>query len=358
MPTATVQADLGAAPAGPALIDRVALAATRPVSSASSVAHRVLLGLLCASSAARFVWKGWVEDLYLAPEHHLTFAWFPWVRPLPPVLMYAAVLAMIPLGLAIAAGYRTRAAALGYLVVFAYCELIDAASYLNHYWYLTLALTLAVVLPLSATIVRVPMAVVWVLRAQIAVVYLMAGLAKLNHDWLVRGEPMATWLASRTDVAVIGPLLDEPWAGLAASWAGVVFDLTIVGWLLWRRTRAIAYAAVVAFHVVTWLLFPIGVFPWVMLAGTLIFLPPDWPLRASGRDLRQDGFWARSSTHDVGDRAQVGRGRWVVVVAGAVGGGPVGDPAAPPRLSRRRALDGGGLLRLVPRDAHREGRDG
>ena len=76
------------------------------------------------------------------------------------------------------------------------------------------------------------------LRAQVAVVYVMAGLAKLNHDWLVRGEPMATWLASRTDVPVIGPLLDEPWAGVATSWAGVVFDLTIVGWLLWRRTRA------------------------------------------------------------------------------------------------------------------------
>ncbi len=66
-----------------------------------------------------------------------------------------------------------------------------------------------------------PAAVVWVLRAQVAVVYVMAGLAKLNHDWLVRGEPMATWLASRTDLPVVGPLLDEPWAGRAASWAGV-----------------------------------------------------------------------------------------------------------------------------------------
>ena len=121
------------------------------------------------------------------------------MRPLPPVLMYAVVLAMVPLGLAIAAGYRTRAAALGYLVLFAYCELIDAATYLNHYWYLTLALTLVVALPLSGR-ATVPAAVVWVLRAQVAVVYLMAGLAKLNHDWLVRGEPMATWLASRTDV--------------------------------------------------------------------------------------------------------------------------------------------------------------
>ena len=72
-----------------------------------------------------------------------------WVRPLPGPLMYAAVVAMIPLGMAIAAGFRTRLAAAAYLVVFTYCELIDAALYLNHYWYVTLALGLVAVLPLN-----------------------------------------------------------------------------------------------------------------------------------------------------------------------------------------------------------------
>ena len=297
MLTATVRAD--AAPAG--LVDRLGTAAMRPVSSASTSVYRVLLGVLVAFSAARFVGKGWVEQLYLAPEHHVTYTWFPWVRPLPPLLMYATVLAMVPLGLAIAIGYRTRLAALCLLVVFAYCELIDAATYLNHYWYLTLAIALAVVLPLDNR-PTVPAVVVWLLRAQLAVVYVMAGLAKLNHDWLVRGEPMSTWLASRTDVPVIGPLLDEPWAGRAASWAGVLFDLTIVGWLLWRRTRVVAYLAVIVFHVLTWRLFAIGVFPWVMLAGTLVFFPPDWPDRIS----------ARSSTPPVADLARTRSPRWVV----------------------------------------------
>ena len=80
-----------------------------------------------------------MESLYLAPEYHLTYRWFTWVRPLPAPLMYAAVAALIPLGLAIAVGYRTRLAAAAYLVVFVYCELIDAGLYLNHYWYVTLA---------------------------------------------------------------------------------------------------------------------------------------------------------------------------------------------------------------------------
>ena len=44
---------------------------------------RISFGLLVAASMIRFVAKGWVESLYLAPAHHLTYARFEWVRPLP-----------------------------------------------------------------------------------------------------------------------------------------------------------------------------------------------------------------------------------------------------------------------------------
>jgi vitamin K-dependent gamma-carboxylase len=292
MLTATAPAEL---PVEPAVrtdppIDRLAAAAMRPVAAASTAVHRILLGALCAYSAARFLAKGWVESLYLAPEHHLTFPWFTWVRPLPGPLIYAAVVAMIPLGVAIAVGYRTRLAAAAYLVIFVYCEFIDAALYLNHYWYVTLALALTAVLPMSGMwsvdartrrVARspvVPAAVVWLLRAQLGVVYAMAGLAKLNSDWLVRGEPMGMWLAARTDLPFVGQWLGEPWVGRVSSWTGAFFDLTVLGWLLWRRTRPFGYASLVVFHVLTWRLFAIGVFPWVMIAGGLVFFPPDWPL--------------------------------------------------------------------------------
>jgi hypothetical protein len=238
----------------------------------------VALGLLGAFSAARFLTKGWVESLYLDPAHHLTYPWFPWVRPLPAALMYAVVAAMIPLGLAVAAGRRTRLAAAGFAVAFTYCELIDAALYLNHYWFVTLVFALLAVVPTAAR-GTVPVLVVWMLRFQVGLVYAMAGLAKLNRDWLVHGEPMTTWLASRTATPLVGGLFDEGGVGRVASWLGAAFDLTIVAGLLWRRSRPFAYAALVVFHVLTWRLFAIGVFPWVMIAATTIFFPPDWPRR-------------------------------------------------------------------------------
>ncbi len=90
-----------------------------------------------------------------------------------------------------------------------------------------------------------------------------------------------------------------------------------------------------------------------MIAGTLVFFPPDWPLALarSGRD----GTWSRRRRRPPrprrGAARPVGRRR-----PRRVGGRPAGDPAAPPRLPRRRALDRGGLLRVVPGDAHREDR--
>lgn len=274
----------------------------RPVSAQSVAVFRIGFGLLVAFSSVRFLAKGWVETLYLEPEHHLTYPYFGWVEPLPAPWMYLWVAAVACSGVAIAVGYRLRPALGMFLVGFAYLELIDAALYLNHYWFLTVVAALLLILPvgnhwsLDAYTGRVrpsntvPAFVVWALRAQLAAVYLFAGLAKLNADWLFRAQPLRTWLADRTDVALVGPLLDEPVVAYLASWSGAAFDCTIVAWLLWRRTRPLAYLTLVGFHLVTGALFQIGVFPLVMIVATMIFFEPDWPsrLRRTGRSAPQE----------------------------------------------------------------------
>jgi hypothetical protein len=110
-------------------------------------------------------------------------------------------------------------------------------------------------------------------------VYVFAGIAKLDGDWLLRGEPLRTWLQVHAELPVVGPLLQLPGSALVLSWAGMLFDLTIVAFLCWRRTRALAYLAVIAFHACTALLFPIGVFPWLMISLTPVFFAHDWPRR-------------------------------------------------------------------------------
>ena len=274
---------------------RISAAAGRGTSADSVAAFRIAFGAVSAFAAIRFLASGWVGQLYLSPRAHLTYPGFGWVQPLPAPWMHLVVAVIGAAGVAIALGWRFRLACWVFLCSFAYVELIDATLYLNHYWFVTLCALLLALLPahhrwsLDARAGRVragalvPVGVIWTLRAQVAVVYLFAGIAKLNAEWLGSALPLRLWLADRADLAVVGPLLDEPWIAYAASWASAAFDCTIVFWLLWRRSRPWAFAAVVVFHFVTGALFAIGVFPLVMVAAALIFFEPDWPRRLAAR---------------------------------------------------------------------------
>ena len=90
------------------------------------------------------------------------------------------------------------------------------------------------------------------------------------------------------DQPLVDPWLELPAAAYLASWTGAAFDLSIVPLLLWRRTRAPAFVALVGFHAATAALFNIGVFPYIMTAGATLFLSPYWPRR-----LGLDVAWAR-----------------------------------------------------------------
>jgi hypothetical protein len=103
----------------------------------------------------------------------------------------------------------------------------------------------------------------------------------MNADWF-RGEPVRTWMRDRTEFPVIGRLLVEDWMVYPFSYAGLLFDLLVFPMLLWRRTRALAFVAAVLFHVANDQLFQIGIFPWLAIATTALYFPPDWPRRLIG----------------------------------------------------------------------------
>ena len=290
-------------------------AGRRPVDGSSAAVFRIAFGLVCLAGVIRFFAHGWVSELYVEPVHHFTYLGFAWVKPWPAwgMHLHFALLGVFALGIAV--GYRYRVCALAFFLGFTYVELLDKTNYLNHYYWVTLVSFLMVFLPLhrSASVDRwlalrrgrrvaiaawgsVPVATLWVLRGQVAVVYLFAGIAKLNPDWLLGAQPLRIWLYQHTDLPLVGPLMGEPWVAYGMSWTGAIFDLTIIGWLMWRRTRTWAFLVAGVFHLLTWLLFPqIGVFPWLMLGGALIFFPPDWPRRLV--------VWVRTAGKAAGPRA-------------------------------------------------------
>ena len=266
-----------------------------PHDIAGLVAFRVLLGLLIAVSSARFLAYGWVDVLFVKPRFHFTYWGFGWVPALPAPWMQALFGLLGVLGLCLAVGLFYRPVVVLLFVAFAYVQLVDVTNYLNHYYLVNLLLGLLCFLPahraFSVDVWRrpalrrewIPAGYTWLLRFQVGVVYVFAGLAKLTPDWLLHAQPLHIWLSARTGLPLVGPWLDERWVAYAAAWSGFLFDTTIVAFLLVRRLRPFAFAAVIGFHAATSALFPIGMFPVIMITAALAFFEPSWPRRLLGR---------------------------------------------------------------------------
>lgn len=256
---------------------------TTPRSIAPLIVFRVLFGFIMVVSILRFILKGWIHDLYIEPTYFFTYYGFDWVKPLDATGMYAVFAIMATAALAIMFGWYYRIFAVLFFIAFTYVELIDKSNYLNHYYFVSIIAFLLILVPanrsFSLDVLRnpdlkrthVPAWVVNIFKLQLGVVYFFAGLAKLNPDWLFNAMPLKLWLPAHSHIAIIGPLLELPETAYAFSWIGAIYDLTIVFFLLFARTRIWAYLCVVAFHLMTALLFQIGMFPYIMILLTLIY---------------------------------------------------------------------------------------
>jgi len=233
----------------------------------------------------RFLSKGWVYDLYIRPKFFFTYYGFEWVKPLPGNWMYLPFILMAVASVGIIIGYRYRFSAILFFLGFTYVELLDKTNYLNHYYFVSLVAFLMCWLPANADFSldakrdpslrrsEIPAWTVMLLQVQLGIVYFFAGIAKLNSDWLIEAQPLRTWLQTFRDMPVLGDLFATKWLAYVFSWFGCFYDLTVPFFLSYRKTRPYAYFFVIVFHLITWLLFPIGVFPWVMIFSALIFFP-------------------------------------------------------------------------------------
>jgi hypothetical protein len=259
-----------------------------PVDIAWLVFFRLAFGGLMLVEAVRYFWRA--GEYYLEPEYLFTYLGFDWVKPWPGPGMYIHLALLGLCAAAIAAGLFYRVASALFCLGFTYVFLLDQARYLNHFYLIALLAFLLVFLPahraLSLDAARrpslraasVPAWTLWLIRAQLAIVYFYAGVAKVNDDWL-HAEPLLHWLRQRSRYPLIGPLLAEEWMAWFMSYGALLFDLLAAPLLLWRRTRSPMLVLAILFHLANMVLFSIGIFPYLMIAATLLFLPPGWPRR-------------------------------------------------------------------------------
>ena len=194
-------------------------------------------------------------------------------------------------------GLFYRISTTAFFLMFTYVFLLEQARYLNHFYLVGLISFVMIFVPahrhfsLDALLnpakgTRLaPAWSLWLVRFQVAVPMFFGGIAKLNTDWL-HGEPLRAWLANRTDFPFVGQFFIEAPVVWLMVYGALLIDLLFPFHMLNRRTRAIGFLFVLSLHFMNARLFGIGIFPWFMIAGTLIFFGPDWPRRVL-QDVRQ-----------------------------------------------------------------------
>lgn len=265
----------------------------KTTSAAPLALFRIGFGLMMLYSIIRFWAHGWIKTLYIDPKFHFSYYGFEWVQPLGNYTYLIFVICGVA-AFFVALGFKYRNSMLVFFLSFTYIELMDKTTYLNHYYFISALSFLLIFLPAAhhfsldnfafargtepeeVKAEKVPASQIpkWTLdsiKLLLGIVYFYAGLAKINSDWLLKAMPLKIWLPSKYDIPLLGNLLQQEWVHYVFSWSGMMYDLAIPFLLLYKRTRIWAFIAVVIFHVMTRVLFPIGMFPFVMIVSALVF---------------------------------------------------------------------------------------
>ena len=160
----------------------------------------------------RFLDHGWVRRYYTSKEIYFTYWPFDFIQPLPGDAMTNLFLAMAVVAVLAAVGLFYRLSATAFFLMITYVFLLEKARYLNHLYLVSLIAFLMIFVPahrhfsldaLRSREIRskiVPAWSIWLLRFQVGIPMFLGGIAKINADWL-RGEPLRSWLSSRTAAA-------------------------------------------------------------------------------------------------------------------------------------------------------------
>ncbi len=245
---------------------------------------RICFGLVMMAECGGGIFSGFVKSALVEPKLFFKYAGFGWVQPIDGYSFYLHFTLLAVAATLVTIGLFYRAAAAFLFVGWSYVFFMDLAWYQNHYYLIVLLTMVMAVLPahraLSIDARRKPTAAVstfpaWMtltIKLLMATAYFYAGVAKLSSDWLAL-QPVTAWMQDRADRPILGWFYGSRWSPYFIAWGGVVFDLSIPFLLFGKRPATLAFAATCVFHLMNAITFEIGVFPFLALAMTALFLP-------------------------------------------------------------------------------------
>ncbi|KAK1800913.1 hypothetical protein P4O66_005578, partial [Electrophorus voltai] len=265
----------------------------RPTDPASLGIFRCLFGMLMAVDITQERGLSHLDYKYLDGAPICRFPLFNFLEPLPMDWMYCVYLVMFLGAVGIMLGWFYRLSCLMFISTYWYIFFLDKTAWNNHsYLYGLIGFQLTLMDANRYWAIdglrnpkkrntHVPLWNYTILRAQIFIVYFIAGVKKLDADW-VEGYSMKYlahhWLFDPFKVILPVELVSL----MVVHGGGLILDLTAGYLLFFDVTRPVAIIFVTYFHCMNSQLFSIGMFPYTMLATSPLFCYADWPRRFFG----------------------------------------------------------------------------
>ena len=197
---------------------------------------RRLFGVLVVFSTIRFIYYGWIDCQILSPIITFPFEEFNFL-PRPNYLGTCLLFfAMLLGGFCITTGKWFKIGCTLFFLCFTYIELLDKTNYLNHYYFVSLLSFLLIFSSAHKEKYRIPKIQINLFKFIIGLVYFLAGIAKLNQDWLLDAQPLALWLPAHVETPIIGWLFKYKTTAYLFSWGGALFDISAPFFLLSNHT--------------------------------------------------------------------------------------------------------------------------
>lgn len=266
----------------------------RPTDPASLGIFRFLFGMLMALDITQERGLSHLDYKYLDGAPVCRFPLFNFLKPLPMDWMFFVYFVMFLGAVGIMLGCFYRLACLMFISTYWYVFFLDKTTWNNHsYLYGLIGFQLTLMdanrywsldglrNPRKRN-AHVPLWNYTMLRTQIFIVYFIAGVKKLDADW-VEGYSMKYlahhWLFDPFKLILPVELISL----MVVHGGGLILDLTAGYLLFFDATRPFAFFFVSYFHCMNSQLFSIGMFAYTMLATSPLFCYPDWPRHFFGR---------------------------------------------------------------------------
>jgi len=255
------------------------------IDNSALIVFRVLFGALIFLESIGAILTGWVKHVLIDPKFTFSFIGFEWLQPLPGNWMYLYYIVMGVCALGVMLGYKYRFSIIGFTLLWTATYFMQKSSYNNHYYLLIILSVMMSVMPANRCFsidVRMdpslknnamPQWCSFVFILQMGIVYTYASIAKMYPDWLDT-TVVELLLKGKQQYYIIGDILQQKWVHYCVAYFGIIFDLLIVPFLLWKPTRKYAFYLAIFFHLFNSIVFQVGVFPYMSLALMLFFFEP------------------------------------------------------------------------------------